>query len=123
MNKGLILAAGGILGTWARYSLSTWVQGTWPSPFPSGTFAVNLAGCFLAGLFFALAEKGTLPVAGTLLLITGFCGAFTTFSAWMLDTNVLLRGGNTGLVFLNLALSLAGGFALLQLGLRLGARG
>ena len=90
-----LVAAGGAAGTAARYGLSQAVHpwGAWPA----ATFLVNLAGAFLLGLLLeALARRG--PDHGRrrqlrLLLGTGFCGGFTTFSAFSLETLTLLQGG------------------------------
>ena len=89
-----LVAAGGAAGTAARYGLSQAVHpwGAWPA----ATFLVNLAGAFLLGLLLeALARRG--PDHGRrrqlrLLLGTGFCGAFTTYSALAVDTTLLLHG-------------------------------
>ncbi len=90
MNS-LMVVLGGALGAWARYSLFVLLEKK-SEHFPWHTLTVNLAGCFLIGLiveFFAL--KSHLPLAVKLFLVTGFLGAFTTFSTFALDIGLLLE--------------------------------
>ena len=66
-----------------------------PTPFHAGTMTVNVAGCFLIGLFCALADKGNLlSPEWRILLTTGFCGGFTTFSTFAYENINLLKSGN-----------------------------
>jgi len=123
MTTWFLLIFGGSLGTLFRYGLGGLVQQFFGTRFPFGTLVVNVAGCFLIGLFFSLSEsRGALSPGSRLLLMTGFCGAFTTFSTFMLETDNLLRGGEYGLMFLNLAGSLFAGFLLFRAGMFLGGR-
>lgn len=75
-----------------------------PASFPYGTFVVNVTGCFLFGLAWALFEN-RFVLAGTarIMVLTGFMGAFTTFSTFAFETSMLLRDGQWVLAFLNLA--------------------
>jgi CrcB protein len=92
----LLVGLGGGIGSMARYLCQKWFAENTVQPFPWGTFAVNLAGCFLIGLVYAIAEKTTLLSPQTrLLLITGLCGGFTTFSAFAFENMTLLRSGDT----------------------------
>ena len=117
MLKFLHLIIGGISGTLARYFLTGAVHQAWGTSFPYGTLVVNLIGCFLIGLLAALSE-GKLPLdANTrLLLVIGFCGAFTTFSSFVLDTANLMKHGEDLRAFVNIALSVAAGFLAFKLG-------
>ena len=90
------LAIGGAAGTLARYGLGGWVQGWAGAGFPWGTFAVNLAGSFLLGLFIRLADAPALAPELRAMLTVGFCGAFTTFSTLSYETVVLLQKGEWG---------------------------
>ena len=92
MQKLVLLALAGTAGTLARYGLAGLVQRTSGTVFPWGTLAVNLAGCFLAGLLWVLFENRW-PVSGETrtIILVGFMGAFTTFSAMILETGELLR--------------------------------
>lgn len=120
-DRLLALAAGSLTGGLARYALAGWVQRITGPSFPYGTLAVNLSGCFLIGLLSVLAEeKAALGPAARILLLTGFCGAFTTFSTWILETGHLFRDGDLLRAFGNLILSVTAGFLLFRAGAALG---
>ena len=93
MGNLLLIGLGGFIGAILRYSVSGFVQG-WSkgNPFPIGTLAVNILGCFVIGLLSQLAESHGLfsPEARSLLFI-GFLGAFTTFSTFGNDTMDLFQ--------------------------------
>ena len=111
------LAAGGLAGTLSRH-LVTLAAGGRP---PWGTLAVNLTGCFLIGLFDAAARsKGFGGPHGRMLLMTGFCGAYTTFSALILELDSLLQTAPLrGAAYV--LISVAAGLALFRAGALLGA--
>lgn len=122
MNKWLILAAGGIVGTLARYLVAVWVPSFAGTVFPWGTFAVNMSACLLIGLFDSLAgARGMLGPEARLLLMTGFCGAYSTFSTWVLETSNLLSDGELLRAAGNFFGSGIVGFALFRLGVYLGS--
>ena len=117
MAKWLSLAVGGVTGTFARYVLAGWVYEVAGAGFPYGTLIVNLLGCFLIGFLAALAEaRSLLPPNARLLLMAGFCGAFTTFSTFMLETANLVKGGEVLKGLLNVLVSVLVGFVLFRLG-------
>lgn len=90
----LIILAGGGVGSVARYLVQKWSYSLIPHPFPFGTLTVNILGCFLIGIFYALAERqNMLSPELRLLLITGFCGGFTTFSSFALENLNLMKSG------------------------------
>ena len=95
MNALVLVAAGGAVGSVARYLLSGFViERTLEWRFPLGTFLVNVAGCFAVGLLGALVVKHDLLSANTrVFLFSGIAGGFTTFSAFGLETFYLLRRG------------------------------
>lgn len=98
----LIIALGGGIGSALRYAVSKFVQDSTNGAFPYHTFAVNIVGCLLIGLFYGLAARGHLGNnTTTLLLTTGLCGGFTTFSTFCNENIALLRGDNalTALVY------------------------
>ena len=85
--------------------------------FPWGTLAVNLSGAFALGLLVGAAVGGdALRLAGT-----GFLGAYTTFSTWMLETHRLAEDGRGRAALANVAVSLAAGLLFAWLGRELGA--
>ena len=111
MLKNIMLVAlGGAAGSVARYLLSKVVQDTAASAFPWGTMAVNVAGCLLIGLLYGLAasDGARLGADMKLMLTVGFCGGFTTFSAFSGETLGLLQSGRLGLALLNALLSIVG---------------
>ena len=109
----LVVAAGGALGAMARFGVNLLVFPLLGNRFPLGTLLVNVAGSVLMGVFYVLIiERGILPAALRDLLMVGFIGAFTTFSAFSLDTLALWQNGHLALagayVFLSLVLCLSG---------------
>lgn len=90
----LIAGAGGFAGTCCRFLVGKWCAAMSEGVFPTGTFLVNMAGCFMIGVLFGLLEKTDMMTAQeNALLVTGFCGGFTTFSAFAGDA---LRLGGRG---------------------------
>ena len=118
MNTWLYLIFGGILGTLARYGLSVVIVQKAGPHFPWGTFAVNMLGCFLVGFLDILAERKFQAVPQMrLLFVTGFCGAFTTFSAFILESYSLIRAGDLIQALGNVFGSVAVGLILFRLGI------
>ena len=96
MNASLILAvaAGGALGSVARYLVGVGSTKMFGLAFPWGTLLINIAGSFLIGAFVELfALKWDLPQEARVFLTVGICGGFTTFSAFSLDAYVLIERG------------------------------
>jgi fluoride exporter len=90
-----IIGSGSFIGGIARFLISRYVQNQALSTFPYGTFLVNVAGCFLIGIFYGLSERGNLMNAELRMFLTvGFCGGFTTFSAFANENISLLREGD-----------------------------
>ncbi len=86
-----IFLAGG-LGTLARYGLAGLVQRLSDSELPFGTFSVNSLGCLLFGLVWGLAgERLVISGETRFIILTGFMGAFTTFSTFAFETGAMLR--------------------------------
>lgn len=102
----LLVAGGSAAGGVLRYLLGRWIQHLWARPFPLGTLLVNLAGCLLIGIFYGHSIRSGQSAQGTtLLLTTGFCGGFTTFSAFAYENILLMREGAYPEVLLYMAAS------------------
>lgn len=117
MTRWFHLIAGGIAGTLSRYFLAGIVYQIFGTAFPYGTLVVNLIGCLVIGFLAALSEeKFLLSPNARLLLMVGFCGAFTTFSTFMLETVNLMKDGENLRAFMNIAASLIFGFIAFRIG-------
>ncbi len=120
MNTYIAIAFGGAFGAVSRFWLHSAVQRFNESNFPLGTFAANLLGSFLIGVFFVvLAEKADLSETWRPLIVVGFLGAMTTFSTFSLDALLLFEQGhyNTALFYIvsSVALCLFAAFAGMQM--------
>lgn len=114
----LFVAVGGAAGSVLRYLTSVAVSKFFSSAFPLATFIVNVVGCFLVGFIIGSLEKQQLTDSGIKwLLVTGFCGGFTTFSTFGHENINLFQSGNPALAFAYIGTSLAIGLAAVWLGL------
>jgi len=112
---------GGSLGAASRYGVGLLTTRLWGTSYPWGTLIVNLTGCFLVGLLFALAERFRFLTPDIrLLLVTGYLGALTTFSTFAMETVSAGRAGLTLQPLANILINNLGGLTLAYLGLRLG---
>lgn len=94
MTPWLAVAGGGALGSVARYALSGMVQRAVGGAFPWGILAVNVLGAFLMGVVVeAAARAWSMSADMRLFLATGILGGFTTFSAFSLDTALMVQKG------------------------------
>ena len=90
----LIVGLGGAVGSMLRYAVQKFFLSQSAPVFPAGTLLVNIAGCFLIGILWSMFSRTlTWNDEMKLLLMTGFCGGFTTFSAFTNETFGLLRDG------------------------------
>lgn len=106
MLRLLLVGLAGLAGTLCRYWLSGAVTRRYGEAFPAGTLAVNLIGCFAAGLLFQLTqERLAFNETARVAVFVGLLGGFTTFSAYGLQTFELLREGRLGLAALNVVAS------------------
>ncbi len=94
MKQILFVFLGGGVGSISRYLISKWLN-TGSSTFPYGTFAVNVIGSLIIGLILGYTLKNTtISQHMTLLLATGFCGGFTTFSTFAYENQIFLKNGD-----------------------------
>ena len=112
-----IVGLGSFFGGGARFAVSKIVQSWTALPFPLGTFAVNILGCLLIGFFSGLNySSGWMNAQTKLILTTGFCGGFTTFSTFMNENASLLKDGNYTWTALYIVGSLIVGFVAVVIG-------
>jgi fluoride exporter len=116
----LLVGLGGGAGSIARFLCQKYLVSGSLSPFPVGTFVVNVSGCLLIGLFYGLALKGNwMSPEWKLLLTTGLCGGYTTFSAFAYENAQILRTGNLLVPFLYITSSVVLGIAAVFAGMAL----
>jgi len=107
MIKYALVSLGAAIGGALRYWLSNYVYKFLPETFPYGTLAVNVMGSFLVGFFiFYLSDREIISSNLKLFLTVGFCGGFTTFSTFSLETMNLFRDSEFLLAGLNILLNL-----------------
>jgi CrcB protein len=110
----LLVGLGGSIGSMVRYATSLLIRS---KLFPFATLSVNIIGCFIIGLVFAMSIKGEgISDNWKLFLATGICGGFTTFSAFSLENMGLLQSGRIGVALIYIILSIVLGVAATFLG-------
>ena len=116
MLVGLGSAAGGMF----RFILGKWIYHLYPQTFPLSTLIINILGCFLIGLLYGFSIKtGTLSAEVRLLLTTGVCGGFTTFSAFAYENIQLMKNGDYTMVLVYITASVVMGIVAVFLGMEL----
>lgn len=122
MIKIVLVLIGGGLGALSRYGVSLLAAQLFGARFPWGTLIVNLSGCFLIGLCFALADRGMsiMNPSARLFFVTGYLGGLTTFSTFALETANALRSEAHMIMAANFLANNILGAALVLLGMRTG---
>jgi CrcB protein len=119
MNTNVLLVGvGGFVGSIARYLVAVLFANQMSSVFPFATLAVNIVGCFVIGILFALSDRGNiLSPEWRVLLTTGFCGGFTTFSTFSYESLRLIQDGEYLYVALYVLASVVIGLAATYVGI------
>lgn len=112
----LLVFLGGGLGSICRYAIGLWMQ-PWQGRFPWATLAANGLACLVLGALLGWHLSGSLPERQKLLLATGFCGGFSTFSTFTAETWQLFQNGQPASALLNTVVNLAMCLLCLLLGL------
>jgi len=121
LTKIALVMIGGSIGALSRYGISLLSVRLFGTGFPWGTLIVNLGGCFLIGISFALADRTHLMNPSVrLFFVTGFLGALTTFSTYGYETFIAIYVGSHWLAMVNMLLNNVLGLFLVFLGFRLG---
>jgi len=120
VERYLLVALGGALGSALRYGLGAWVQVLTGPSFPYSTLLINALGSFLIGVVIRLSLEGALSGEGRLFLAVGVLGGFTTFSTFSYETLALLQDGEVGRALVYVLASVFLGLLLVLLGYRLG---
>jgi fluoride exporter len=117
----LLVAAGGAIGSLARWYLGTWLQTASGSAFPFGTLGVNVFGSLVIGFLLGIgAADGGIKDGWRLFLVTGVLGGFTTFSAFSAETLLMMRGSEYGPAAVYVAISITFSLVAAGLGLAIG---
>lgn len=122
--QSLAVGLGGAIGAMLRFLCTAgWQRSGWLSAFPASTMTVNFVGCFLIGLLTAWIEtRAMFSPHAKLFTITGLLGGLTTFSAFGLESMLMLKDGHTAKMLFYICLKVFVGIALVWVGFRLGAR-
>ena len=114
----LYIALGGAIGSVLRFLTTLLVSKFWSNHFPLATFLANIIGCFLIGFFIGVMEKNQLSDSNLKwFLITGFCGGYTTFSAFGMENYNLFQNNYSLLAFGYIGLSILLGLFAVWFGL------
>ena len=118
LRHPIAISLGAVVGALSRYYITLWFANRFGTAFPYGTFFINVTGCLAMGFFITLAFERVSAVAPEvrLMVATGFLGAYTTFSTYGLETNVLWHDRSYSLAVFYWAGSAILGVIAVQLG-------
>lgn len=111
MTTALLIAAGGAIGSVARYLLSSAVLRATGTLFPAGTFVVNVAGCLVFGAIVGASQRFVLSPDARMFLLVGIVGGFTTFSSFAYESFALMRDAQYSWAIINVAGQVIAGIA------------
>lgn len=119
LRHPIAISLGAVVGALSRYYITLWFANRFGTAFPYGTFFINVTGCLAMGFFITLVFERVPAVAPEvrLMVATGFLGAYTTFSTYGLETNVLWRDRSYSLATFYWAGSAILGVIAVQLGM------
>lgn len=111
MNRYILVMIGAAVGGLARYILGAAIMRRFPGPFPLGTLAVNVTGCFLIGVSMTyLTERLASNLNLRLLVVTGVLGGYTTYSSFAWETYQSVRDASPWLGLVNIVASVTLGY-------------
>lgn len=120
IKQFLLVGLGGAFGSMFRYLTSLITAKYFTGYFPLATFIANIAGCFLIGILMGLfSEHNISGQQFRLLLVTGFCGGYTTFSAFSYENIMLMNSNHNILAIGYIFASIIGGIAAVWAGLKI----
>jgi len=121
MSKFILVFVAGGLGALARFGIGGFIHHWYQGAFPLGTFVINIAGCLLFGFIWSLAEdRAIISVEHRAIILTGFVGAFTTFSTFAFETTGLMRDSEWVMAIGNILGQITLGFLAVTVGLATG---
>jgi len=118
LRHPIAISLGAVAGALSRYYITLWFANRFGTAFPYGTFFINITGCLAMGFFITLVFERVpaVPSEVRLMVATGFLGAYTTFSTYGLESNVLLGDRSYSLATFYWAGSAILGLIAVQLG-------
>jgi CrcB protein len=121
----IAISFGAVAGALSRYYITLWFASRFGTAFPYATFLINITGCLAMGFFITLASQrgAMIPLEVRLMVTTGFLGAYTTFSTYGLETNMLWRDRSYSVATFYWAGSAILGVIAVQLGIILARSG